>query len=61
MKSRKFILMNRKGDFLIFWQNKKELFIESKYGSISTEEVGAVIDQLIYDLSKDHLFYIGDL
>lgn len=53
--------MNREGDFLVFWQTKKKLYIESKFGTIFTYEAGAVIDQLIIDLNNDELFYIGDV
>lgn len=61
MKLRKMILMNRKGDFFIFWQSKKKIYIESKFGTIFTHQTRELLGQIILDLRKDELVYIGDV
>jgi hypothetical protein len=61
MKSSKMIMMNKKGDLLVFWWTRKKLYIESKFGTIFTEQVDEVLHQVAYDLSQDELTYIGDV
>ncbi len=61
MKTRKIIMMNRKGDLLIFWHAKKQFFLENKFGVISTLQVYELIYQIQLDIKNEQLFFIGDL
>jgi hypothetical protein len=61
MKSKKIVLMNRKGNFIVIWHHKKELHLESIYGAISTEQVDEVLSQIYLDLLNDELFFLGVL
>ena len=53
--------MNRKGNFIVIWHNKKELHLESIYGAISTEQVDEVLSQIYLDLLNGELFFLGEL
>jgi hypothetical protein len=61
MRSKKLVLMNRKGNFIVIWHNKKELHLESIYGAISTEQVDEVLSQIYLDLLNGELFFLGEL
>jgi len=61
MKKRQFILSNRKGELLVFWQTKKEIHLLGQYGEIMTEDVVPFLFQLEEDLESGELVYIGDL
>ena len=61
MKRRKFILINRKGELLVFWQTKKGIYLLDQYGEIMTEEVSLFLARLTRSLDTEKLIYIGDL